>query len=98
MNDECQHFWNMIASKLMNYNDTVRPVIQNEIMGIFFNANRGFYELCHHTHLLPNNPPQTRFQIGPSKMYPQSINSPPHNSLSSFHSQKPFSVTITSVH
>jgi len=22
-NDECQHFWNMVASALMNYNDTV---------------------------------------------------------------------------
>ena len=42
MNDECQHFGNMIASKLRNYNDTVLCVIQNEIMGISLNANRGF--------------------------------------------------------
>jgi hypothetical protein len=44
MNDECQHFGNMIAAKLRNYNDTVRCVIQNEIMCIFLNANRGFCE------------------------------------------------------
>jgi hypothetical protein len=96
MDDECQHFWKMIASELVNYNDMVWFVSQNEIMGIFFNANRGFYELCHHTHLHPNNPPQAHFQIGPSKMYPQSINPPPHNSLSSLHSPKPFSVTTKS--
>jgi len=58
----------------------------------------GFYELCHHTHLHPNNPPQAHSQIGPSKMYPQIISPPPHNSLSSLHSQKPFSVTIKPVH
>jgi len=41
-NDECQHFGNMIAAKLRNYNDTIRCVIQNEIMSVFLNANRGF--------------------------------------------------------
>jgi len=41
MNDECQHFGNMIAAKLRNYNDTIRCVIQNEIMNVFLNANRG---------------------------------------------------------
>jgi len=87
MNDECQDFWNMIASKLINYNDTVRFVIQNEIMSIFFNANMGFYELCHHTHLHTNNPPQAHFQIDQSKLYPKSINPHPHNSLSSLRSQ-----------
>ena len=51
MNDECQHFGNMIAAKLRNYNDTVRWVIQNEIMSVFLNANRGFYERYHHTHI-----------------------------------------------
>jgi len=39
MDDECQHFGNMIAAKLRNYNDTVRCVIQNEIMSVFLNAN-----------------------------------------------------------
>jgi len=42
MNDECQHFCNTTVSKLMNYNETVRFVIQSDIMGLFFNANRGF--------------------------------------------------------
>jgi hypothetical protein len=43
MNDECQHFGNMMAAKLRNYNDTIRCVIQNEIMSVFLNSNRGFY-------------------------------------------------------
>jgi len=34
MNDECQHFGNMIATKLRNYNETVRWIIQNEIMRV----------------------------------------------------------------
>jgi len=38
MNNECEHFGNMIATKLRNYNDTVQCVIQNEIiMSIFLN-------------------------------------------------------------
>jgi len=89
MNDECQHFGNMIAAKLRNYNETVRCVIQNEIMNVFLNANRGLYERYHHTHLQPINPPQPHFPSGPSKMYPQSINPPPHTSLSSLCSQNP---------
>ena len=88
MNDECQHFGNMIAAKLMNYNETVRCVIQSEIMNVFLNANRGLYERYHHTHLQPINPPQAHFPSGPSKMYPQSINPPPHTS-SSLCSQNP---------
>jgi hypothetical protein len=55
MNDECQHFGNMIAAKLRNYNDTIRCIIQNEIMSVFLNANREFYERYHHTHLQPMN-------------------------------------------
>jgi len=70
LNDECQHFGNMIAAKLRNYNDTIRCVIQNEIMSVFLNANRGFYERYHHTHLQPINPPQAHFPSGPSKRYP----------------------------
>jgi hypothetical protein len=54
MNDVCQHFRNMIAAKLRNYTDTIRCVIQNEIISVFLNANRGFYELYHHNHLQPN--------------------------------------------
>jgi len=88
MNDECQHFWNTIAAKLRNYNETVRRVTQNEIMNVFLNANRGLYER-YHTHLQPINPPQAHFPSGPPKMYPQSINPPPHTSLSSLCSQNP---------
>jgi hypothetical protein len=69
MNDEFQHFGNMIAAKLWNYNDTIRCVIQNEIMSLFINANRGFYER-YHTHPHPINPPSTHFPSRPSKMYP----------------------------
>ena len=89
MVDECQHFGNMIAAKLQNYNDTVRCVIQNEIMSVFVNANRGVYERYHHTHLQPINPPKAHFPSGPSKIYPQSINPPAHTSLSSLCSQSP---------
>ena len=87
MNDECQHFGNMIAAELQNY-DTIRCVIQNEIMSVFLNANRGFCER-HHTHQQPINTPQAHFPSGPSKMYPQSINPPPHTSLSSLCFQNP---------
>jgi len=92
MNNKCQHFGNMIAAKLRNYNETVRCVIQNEIMNVFWNANRGLYECYHHTHLQPINPPQAHFPSGPSKMYPQSINLPPHTYLSFPLFSKPFSV------
>ena len=68
MNDECQHFGNMIAAKLRNYNDTIRCVIQNEIMTVFLNANRGSYEHYHQTHLQPINPPHAHSPSGPSKM------------------------------
>ena len=61
----------------------VRYVIQNGIMSIFLNANRVFYERYHHNHLQLINPLQAHFPNGPSKMYPQNINPPPHTSLSS---------------
>jgi len=104
MKDESQHFGNMIAAKLRNYNNTARCVIQNEIMSIFLNANRVLYERYHLTHLQSINPPQTHFPSGPSKKYHQSINPALHTPLSSY-SQKPFSamfwknfsVTIQSV-
>jgi hypothetical protein len=35
INDECQHFGNMITAKLRHYNDTVQCAIPNEVMGIF---------------------------------------------------------------
>jgi len=82
MDDECEHFGNMIAAKLRNY-DTVRCVNQNEIMSVFLNANRGFYERYHRTHLQPINPPKAHFPSGPSKIYPESINPPPYTSLCS---------------
>ena len=85
MKDECQHFGNMIAAKLRNYNDTIR----NEIMSVFLNANKGFYGRYHHTHLQPINPPQAHFPSCPSKKYPRSINPLPHTSLSSLYSQNP---------
>lgn len=44
INDGCQHFGNMIAEKLKNYNETVGCVIQNEIMDVFLNTKRVFYE------------------------------------------------------
>jgi len=74
MNDECQQFGNMIASKLRNYNETARCAIQSEIMNVFFNASRGLYERYHHTHLHPINLPQAHFPSGP--------NPPPHTSPS----------------
>jgi len=89
MNDDCQHFGNKIAAKLRNYNDKTRCVIQNEITNVFLNADRGFYERYHHTHLQSISPPQAHFPSGPSKMYPQNINPPPHTSLSSLCSQNP---------
>ena len=85
----CQHFGNMMAAKLRNYNETVRCFIQNEILNVFLNSNRGLFERYHHTHLQPFNLPQAHFPSGPSKMYPQSINPPPHTSLSSLCSQNP---------
>jgi len=81
----------MIAEKLRNYNETVRCVIQNEIKNVFLNANGGLYKRYHHTHLQPINPPQAHFPSGPSKMYPQSIDPPPHFSFIPLFS-KPFSV------
>jgi len=89
MKDECQHFGNMIAAKLRNYNETVRCVIEYEIMNVFLNANRGLYERYHHTHLQPINRPQTHFPSGPSEIYSQNINPPPHTSVSSLCSQNP---------
>jgi len=84
--NECQHFGNMKAGKLRNYNEMVWCVIQNEIMNVFLNVNMGLYECYHHTHLQPINPLQANFPSGPFKMYPQSINPPPHTSISSLRS------------
>jgi len=89
MNDECQHFGNMIGAKLRNYKETARCVIQNEIMKVFLNANMGLYERYHHTHFQPINPPQAHLPSGLSEMYAQSISPPPHTSLSSLCSQNP---------
>ena len=103
MNGECQHFGNMSAAELRNYNHTVRCVIQNEIMSVFLNESREFYERYHHTHLQPINPPQAHFPRGPSKMYPQSIIPPAHAFISLFSKPfstmfwKHFSITIQSV-
>jgi len=73
MSDECYHLGNMIATKLRNYNETVRCVIQTEITNVFLNANRGLYEHYHHTHLQPINPSQAHFPSGPSKKHQSSF-------------------------
>jgi hypothetical protein len=39
-NDESQQFGNLIATKLRKYNDMTRSLVQNEIFGIFLNAER----------------------------------------------------------
>lgn len=39
INDECQHFGNIIAAKLRNY-DMLWCAIQNDIVGIFLSVNR----------------------------------------------------------
>jgi hypothetical protein len=83
LNDDCQHFGNVIAAKLRTYNDTLRCAIQNDIMRIFVNANSVFYDRYHHTLLQPFNPPQAHFLVG------QSISPPPHTSPSSLCSQNP---------
>ena len=79
----------LFKSNLRNYNETVRCVIQNEIMNVFLNANKGLYERYHHTHLQPINSPHAHFPSGPSKMYPHSINPPPRTSVTSLSSQNP---------
>ena len=81
LDDDSQHFGNVIAAKLRNYNDTLRCAIQTEIMRIFLNANSGFYDRYRHTHPQPFiNPPQAHFLVD------QSI-SPPHDSPLSLYSQ-----------
>jgi hypothetical protein len=42
-NDESQQYGNLIATKLRKYNDMTRSLKQNEIFGIFLNAERGLY-------------------------------------------------------
>jgi hypothetical protein len=92
--DDCQHFGDVIAVKLRNYNDTLRYAIQN-IMRIFVNANSGSYDHHHRTLLQPFNPPQAHFLVC------QSISAPPHTSPSSlcpkplsFMFWKHFTITI----
>jgi hypothetical protein len=41
--DVSQQFGNLIAAKLRKYDDMTRSLIQNEIFGIFLNAERGLY-------------------------------------------------------
>jgi hypothetical protein len=42
LNDDCQHFGDVIAVKLRNYNDMLSCAIQNDIMRILVNANSWF--------------------------------------------------------
>jgi hypothetical protein len=83
LNDDCQHFGNVVAAKLRIYNDTLRCAIQNDIMRIFVNASSGFYDCYHHTVLQPFNPPQAHFLVG------QSISPSLHTSPSSLSSKNP---------
>ncbi|XP_045123110.1 uncharacterized protein LOC123511361 isoform X2 [Portunus trituberculatus] len=43
VNDENQHFGNLVASKLRRYDDRVRSLIQNDILNVFVRANTGCY-------------------------------------------------------
>ena len=43
VHDENHHFGNLVASKLRNYDDRVRSLIQNDILNVFVRANRGCY-------------------------------------------------------
>jgi len=77
LNDECQRFGNMLVV-MTRYGVSFR-----------MSDNSGFFGLYHDTHLQSINPPQAHFPSGPSDMYPQSINPPPHTSSPSLHSQNP---------
>lgn len=95
-NDECQNFGKMIPAELRNYNGTKRFAIQNEIISILLNAKRGFMNVIIILISSQLNHPNPTSQVVQCKMYPQSINPPPQNSPSSFHSQNPLRIsTIT---
>lgn len=41
--DDCQHFGNLVAAKLRKFNEDVRTNLESDIMGLFVKANKGFY-------------------------------------------------------
>lgn len=41
--DDCQHFGNLIAVKLRKFDENVRTYLESDIMRLFINANKGFY-------------------------------------------------------
>jgi len=88
-NDECQNFGNMTAAKLMDYNDTIRCAMQNEIMNIFLNAKRVLWML-YHSHLRPlNHLNPTPKAVHTKCTLTVPINPPPHSSPAPLHSQNP---------
>ncbi|XP_069688554.1 uncharacterized protein [Periplaneta americana] len=76
INDECQHFGNMVAAKLRNFNDSVRCVIESEIMAIFIKANRGFYDHYYPAPLQLTNLPEIN-----SPSVPYSVRDSPSPSI-----------------
>jgi len=52
--DDCQHFGNLVAAKLRKFSEDVRTNLESDIMGLFVKANRGFY-----THQSSNSAPET---------------------------------------
>ncbi|XP_077275857.1 uncharacterized protein LOC143904798 [Temnothorax americanus] len=46
-NDESQDFGNLVATKLRKYDKLTQSIVQNEIMNIFLNADRGFHKQTH---------------------------------------------------
>ncbi|XP_011860828.1 PREDICTED: uncharacterized protein LOC105557984 [Vollenhovia emeryi] len=45
MQDDCQHFGNLIAAKLRKLSEDERTYLESDIMGLFVKASRGFYNL-----------------------------------------------------
>lgn len=89
-NDESQDFGNLVAKKLRKYDNLTQCAIQNAIMVIFLNADKGFYEYNHepptpfnYLHCQLDTPPKnTDQQCQSSDMYTHN----PNNTISPSHS------------
>lgn len=47
--DDCQHFGNLVASKLRKFNEDIRSNLESDIMELVVKANIGFYNiLCNY--------------------------------------------------
>ncbi|XP_070156462.1 uncharacterized protein [Polyergus mexicanus] len=68
--DDCQHFGNLVAAKLRKFSENVRTNLESDIIELFVKANRGFYNLpstCNYflreqmpaTHQTNNSAPET---------------------------------------